>query len=61
MTARNKSEILKLYTAKRMGMDDYVARSLSAMIRACPRDADRRYLLSQADVLEVTEHPAFII
>ena len=61
LTKSEDREVLKLYTAKRMGMDDMVARSLSALIRSAMSDRSRRALIDHADVLEVKTHPEFIV
>jgi hypothetical protein len=61
VNASQKREVLKLYTFHRLGMLDVVARSLSALIRSCATSAERRALMDQADVLEVTDHAEFII
>ena len=60
----NKSEareVLKLQTYKRMGADDLVARSLSALIRAAMTARSQKALLQQADDLGVRQHPEFVI
>jgi hypothetical protein len=60
----NKSEkraVLTLYTYRRMGMLDTVARGLSALVRAARTKRSRDALLAQADILEVIGHPDFII
>ena len=61
MTKTQKAECLKLYTYKRLGMTDVVARALSALIRACMTAKQRSALMAQADVLEVIGHPEFIV
>jgi hypothetical protein len=61
MTKSEQRELLTLYTYRRMGMVDTVARGLSAMIRAARTARSRDALMAQADILEVTRHPEFII
>jgi hypothetical protein len=61
MTKSEQRELLTLYTYRRMGMVDTVARGLSAMIRAARTKRSRDALMAQADILEVTRHPEFII
>jgi hypothetical protein len=61
LTKSEERELLKLYPMKRMGMDDMVARSLSALIRAAMTERSRRALMQHADVFEVLDHPEFIV
>ena len=61
MTKSEQRELLTLYTYRRMGMIDTVARGLSAMIRASRTKKSRDALMAQADILEVTHHPEFLI
>jgi len=60
MNASEKREVLKLYTYKRMGADDIVARSLCTLIRSARTERSLIDLRKQADVLEVTEHPEYL-
>jgi len=60
----NKSEqreLLTLYTYRRLGHVDTVARGLSALIRAARTKKSRDALMAQADILEVVGHPEFIV
>lgn len=61
MTKADNDEVLRMYTYKRLGHTDIVARVLSAMIRATLSKKDRDFLLQQAKLLEVQYHPEFII
>ena len=61
MTKNEQRALLTLYTYRRLGMIDTVARGLSAMIRAARTQRSIDALMAQADILEVTSHPEFII
>jgi len=61
MNQSEKRELLTLYTYRRMGLLDTVARGLSALVRAARTKKSRDALIAQADVLEVIGHPEFII
>jgi hypothetical protein len=61
MNKSEQSAVLTLYTYRRMGMLDTVARGLSALVRAARTKRSRDALLAQADILEVIGHPDFII
>lgn len=60
MTKSEKAECLKLYTYKRMGADDIIARSLCTLIRSARTEQSINALRAQADILEVTEHPEYL-
>lgn len=60
----NKSEtreVTKLAQAHKLGMSDYVARSLSALIRAALTKRSKVALLEYAELFGVRNHPEFII
>jgi hypothetical protein len=61
MTKIEQREVLTLYTYRRLGMIDTVARGLSALIRACRTKKSRDALMAQADILDVVNHPEFIV
>ena len=61
MTKAENDEVLKMYTYRRLGHTDIVARVLSAMIRATLSKKDRAFLIQQAKDLEVQYHDEFII
>lgn len=61
----NKSEIREVskiaqYRAAGLGAD-FVARALSALIRAARTNKSRAALLEYAQIFSVTDHPEFII
>ena len=60
MTKSEKAECLKLYTYKRMGADDIVARSLCTLIRSARTEQSLIDLRKQADTLEVADHPEYL-
>jgi len=60
MTKSEKAEVLKLYTYKRMGADDIVARSICTLIRSARTERSLIDLRAQADMLEVTQHPEYL-
>lgn len=60
MNESEKREVLKLYTYKRMGADDIVARSLCTLIRSARTERSIIALRAQADVLEVMDHPEYL-
>jgi hypothetical protein len=51
MNKSEQKEVIKLYSYSRLGFHDIVARTARS----------RHALLRQADILEVTGHPEFII
>ena len=60
----NKSETRELksvclYIAA--GMNDTAARALSALIRAARTDRSRQALMAQAEALQLTQEPEFIV
>lgn len=60
----NKSElraVQQLAIAHKVNMPDYVARGLSALIRASMTKRSRAALLEYADIFGVRNHPEFII
>lgn len=61
MTKSETREIVQLTTAHKLGMADYVARGLSALIRASMTKRSRTALLEYADLFGVRQHPDFII
>jgi hypothetical protein len=61
MNKSEQREILTLYTYRRLGMVDTVARGLSALIRASRTKRSRDALMAQADILDVIGHPEFIV
>ncbi len=61
MNKSESREVEKLQFAFDAGMDDYVARGLSALIRACRTSRSRATLMAQAREWEMTDHPDFII
>ena len=61
MNKMQAKEVAKLAVAHRMGMSDYVARSLSALIRASMTARARAALMAQADAFGVRNHPEFIV
>lgn len=60
LTQSEKQEILKLYTYKRMGADDIVARSLCTLIRSARSERSLIALRKQAYILEITDHPEYL-
>ena len=59
----NKSEtreVIKLYTYKRLGAGDMVARALCTLIRSARTGRSVIALRKQADALEVTTHPDYL-
>ena len=61
MNKMQAKEVAKLATAARMGMTDYAARGLSALIRSAMSAKAREALMMQADILGVRDHPEFIV
>lgn len=61
MTKSETREIVQLTTAHKMGMADYVARGLSALIRAARTSKSRAALMEYVDLFGVRQHPDFII
>ena len=61
MTKSEIREITKLAQAHKLGMADYVARGLSALIRAARTARSAAALTEYADVFGVRRHPDFII
>jgi hypothetical protein len=51
MNKSEQTEVIKLYSYSRLGFHDIVART----------QRSRHALMSQADILEVTHHPEFIV
>jgi hypothetical protein len=60
MTKSERKELEKLYTFKRLGADDIVARSLATLVRSARTQASRNAIVAQADVLEVSDHPEWL-
>lgn len=54
-------EVAKLAQAHKLGMSDYVARGLSALIRASMTARGRAALMEYADIFGVRNHPEFIV
>jgi hypothetical protein len=61
MNKSEQREVIKLAQAHKFGMPDYVARGLSALIRASMTKRSRAALLEYADIFGVRNHPEFII
>lgn len=61
MTKAENDQVLKLYTYRRIGHTDTVARSLSALVRASMSKKSRTELLAHAEQFGVIDHPEFII
>ena len=61
MNKSEQREIGKLQQAYDFGMDDMVARALSALIRACRTSRSRAALMAKASEWEMLDHPEFII
>lgn len=61
MNKSEQREVTKLQRAYDLGMDDMVARALSALIRASMTSRSRAALMAQAREWEMTDHPEFII
>ncbi len=61
MNKTQAKEVAKLAVAVRMGMADYAARGLSALIRSAMSAKAREALMMQADILGVRNHPEFIV
>ena len=61
MTKIQQREVEQARKAVCMGMTDYAARSVSALIRSAMRKADREELLQAAQDLGLDASPEFII
>jgi hypothetical protein len=61
MNKSEQREVNKLQQAYDLGMDDMVARALSALIRACRTSRSRAALMAQAREWEMLDHLEFII
>ena len=62
MNKMQAKEVAKLIMAHKLGMPkDYIARSLSALIRASMTARARVAMLEYATDLGVREHPEFIV
>lgn len=61
MTKIQTREVTQARQAMRMGMTDYAARSISALIRCAMRSGDKVELLNVARELGIDAHPEFII
>jgi hypothetical protein len=61
MNKSEQREVNKLQQAYDLGMDDMVARALSALIRACMTSRSRAALMAKANEWEMLDHPEFII
>lgn len=60
----NKSEtreVAKLAKAYELGMADYVARGLSALVRSAMTARSRAALMEYAGIFGVRNHPEFIV
>jgi hypothetical protein len=61
VTKIERRELLKIYTYKRLGHENIAARGLSALIRAAKTTRSRDALMTQADILDLSQHPEFIV
>ena len=61
MNKMQTKEVCRLAQAHNLGMTDYVARSLSALIRCAMTSKARAALLEYADLFGVRNHPEFIL
>ena len=61
MNKMQTKEVAKLAVAHKMGMSDYVARGLSALIRASMTARSRAALMEYADIFGVRDHSEFIV
>ena len=61
MNKSQQREIAKLYCFYQIGMDDVVARGLSALIRAALRQSQVKLLMHYADAFGVRNHPEFLV
>jgi hypothetical protein len=61
MNKSEQREVAKLQKAYDLGMDDMVARGISALIRCSMTSRSRSALMAKAREWEMTDHPEFII
>ena len=61
MTKMQTKEVAKLAKAMELGMTDYAARGLSALVRSAMSGRAAAQLLTQAREWKITNHPEFII
>ena len=61
MNKMQTKEVAKLAVAHKMGMSDYVARGLSALVRSAMTAKARAALMEYADLFGVRNHPEFIV
>ena len=61
MNKMQTKEVAKLAQAHKLGMADYAARGLSALIRSAMTARSRAALMEYADIFGVRNHPEFII
>lgn len=61
MTKSEQREVAKLQKAYELGMDDMLARAMSALIRSAMTSKSRHELIAQAEQWELKFHPEFII
>jgi hypothetical protein len=61
MTKSEQREVAKLQKAYELGMDDMLARAMSALIRSAMTAKSRKELIAQAEQWELKFHPDFII
>ena len=61
MTKSETREVAKLAKAMEMGMTDYAARGLSALVRSSMTARSHAQLLQQARNWGIAYHPEFII
>jgi hypothetical protein len=61
MTKSEQREVARLQKAYELGMDDMLARAMSALIRSAMTSKSRKELIAQAEQWELKFHPEFII
>jgi hypothetical protein len=61
MTKSEQREVAKLQKAYELGMDDMLARAMSALIRSAMTAKSKKELIAQAEQWELKFHPDFII